>query len=204
MYFRSPFTCIVSGSTGAGKTEWIKKFIEHREDLISPPPADILYCFGQINPTILQLHKKGVPIFEGVPTREMLVTKRKNLLLILDDLMLSIDVDFLNDLFTRISHNSNISIVFVVQTLFSPSTKVIRQNCHYFVLLRNPEGQKQISILGSQIFPGRLKYFHESYKDATSKLFSYLVIDLHPQSDEEERLVTNIFPGEELTYYLLI
>jgi len=38
MHFKAPFTCIVVGATGSGKTQLVKKLIKHRTDIIIPPP----------------------------------------------------------------------------------------------------------------------------------------------------------------------
>ena len=32
------FTCIVSGSTGSGKSVFTRKLIEHAQEIINPPP----------------------------------------------------------------------------------------------------------------------------------------------------------------------
>jgi len=47
-----------------------------------------------------------------------------------------------------------------------------------------------------------LNYFLEAYRDATSERFSYLLINMHPNTDENMRLSTKIFPGEKTTIYL--
>ena len=68
--------------------------------------------------------------------------------------------------------------------------------------MRNPSGQLQIRTVGSQLFPGRLNYFMDAYKDATEKQFSYLVINMHPNAKEELRLSSQIFPNELTEVYL--
>ena len=114
MIFRSPFTAIVSGATGSGKSSWVKRFIENRHSIIYPPPACTLYCYGEMNPTILEHKNNGIEIFEAIPEKQYLNSKPKNLLLIIDDLMLDINANYLNELFTRISHNSNISVILIL------------------------------------------------------------------------------------------
>ena len=37
--------------------------------------------------------------------------------------------------------------------------------------------------------------------DATSKPYGYLVLDHYPSTPENQTIVTNILPGEQLTYY---
>jgi type IV secretory pathway VirB4 component len=40
---KSPFTALVSGPTGSGKTVLIAKLIANASDLSSPPPVEIIY-----------------------------------------------------------------------------------------------------------------------------------------------------------------
>ena len=43
--FHHPFTCIASGSTGAGKTFFLLKLIAERHDLIKPTPIRVIYSY---------------------------------------------------------------------------------------------------------------------------------------------------------------
>jgi hypothetical protein len=200
--FKSPFTLICVGATSSGKSQWVKKLVENRRTMLEPPPAEVLYCYGEINPTVMQHKQRGVEIFHGIPDEITIKSKPKPLLLILDDLMLDIDNNFLDLLFTRGSHNWNVSVIFVTQSLFGKNIKTARANAHYLVLMRNPQAQQNIRTVGSQLFPGHLKYFMESYKDATEKPYTYLLVDMHPNTPDSQRLSTNIYPGEKRVYYL--
>lgn len=199
--FQAPFTMIISGATGSGKTQWLLKFLKYSDQLINPPPNKILYCFGEINSTIFELKNEGITTFNGIPDEELI---KKHQLLILDDLMLNVQNEFLDLLFTRGSHNWGVSIIFVTQSLYGRDIKTARANSHYIVLTKNPQGLLQVRTLGSQLFPKMLNYFLEAYRDATSKPFSYLLVNMHPNSDEKLRLSTNIFPNEKTTIYLPI
>ena len=42
-----PFTCIVSGPTGSGKSVLTLKLIQHAQQVITPPPERIMYCYGE-------------------------------------------------------------------------------------------------------------------------------------------------------------
>lgn len=199
--FKAPFTMIISGATGSGKTQWLLKFLENSEKLIEPPPQKILYCYGEINETIFKLKNEGINTFNGIPTPDLI---KEHQLLVLDDLMLNVENDFLDLLFTRGSHNWGVSIIFVTQSLYGRDIKTARANSHYIVLTKNPQGLLQVRTLGPQLFPKKLNYFLEAYHDATSRPFSYLLINMHPNSDENLRLSTNIFPNEKITIYLPI
>jgi hypothetical protein len=202
MHFKSPFTCIVVGATGSGKTQLVKKLISHRNELIIPEPQTVLYCYGELNETVLEHKKKGIEIYNGIPDVEHIKSLQKPLLLIIDDLMLEIDPSYLDMLFTRGSHNWNTSIIFVTQSLFGKNIRTARANSHYLILMRNPQAKQNVRTIGSQMFPGKLNYFMESFEDATTKPFSYLLIDSHPNTNDNERLMTNIFPGEHQVIYL--
>ena len=202
MLFKSPFTCIVVGATSSGKSHWVKRLLENRMSLIDPSPAEVLYCFGEMNPQILEYRNQGIEIYNGVPDAETIKAQQKPLLLVIDDLMLDIQPEYLDILFTRGSHNWNVSVIFVTQALFGRNIKTARANSHYLVLMRNPQAKQNIRTLGSQMFPGQLKFFMESFNDATASPYSYLLVDSHPNTDDKERLLTNIFPGEQLTHYL--
>lgn len=68
--------------------------------------------------------------------------------------------------------------------------------------MKNPSGELQIRNLAIQLFPTQSKFFLEAYHDATNKKFSYLLIDLHPNTSPELRLKTNIYPDDTLIIYV--
>lgn len=200
--FEAPFTAILCGATGSGKTRWLMRFLNHIGELIDPPPVHILYCYGEMNAAVMSLRQKGIEIFQGIPDQKLINDKPKPLLLVLDDLMLNMESDFLNLLFTRGSHNWNVSVIFVTQSLYGKDIKIARTNSHYIILMRCPSGQLQTRTLGSQLFPKMTSYFMDAYNDATEDRFSYLVINMHPNTPPSLRLTTKIFPGEKTVVYL--
>ena len=202
MEFKAPFTLIIVGPSSSGKSQWLKKFITYSHMLIDPPPQHILYAYGELNPTILEYREKGLDIFNGVPDQLKLKSLTKPSLLILDDLMFDIDDKYLNILFTRGSHNWNCSIVLVCQTLYGRNLRTPRTNSHYMVIMKNNNLKQNISTIGHQMFPNQYNYFMDAYNDACSDPYGYIVIDSHPSSKEEDRLYTNIFPGERTIKYL--
>ena len=52
------------------------------------------------------------------------------------------------------------------------------------------------------MYPGRVKFFQEVYNDATKEKWGYLFIDLKPDTSDELRLRTKIFPGENPIVYV--
>jgi len=203
MTFISPFTAIIAGGTGTGKTKWLINFIDKLDNFTEP--KSILYCYSEINKDIMSLKSKGIEVYNGVPTKEEILQKPKNLLLILDDLVDEIDPKFLDVLYTRGSYHWNVSVILVTQNLFDKNIKTARINSHVLILLKNPQGLLQIRTLGQHLFPGKLQYFMEAYNDAVEKKnYGYLVINMHPNVEDNYRLSTNIFPDENTTLYLPI
>ena len=128
---------------------------------------------------------------------------REPTLLVIDDLMQESNESVAN-LFTKGSHHRNISVVFLAQNLF-PKNKFARTmslNAHYMILFKNPRDASQFANLARQMYPKSSQFAVEAYKDATREPYSYLLIDLRPEQDEDLRLRTNIFPRE--THYVYV
>ena len=130
-------------------------------------------------------------------------TGKRKTLLIIDDLMSQAD-DRVENIFTKLSHHMNVSVLFLTQNLFfkSKQARTISLNSHYIVVFKNARDALQISNLARQMYPGHSKYMVEAFKDATSGPYGYLLIDMKPYTEETYRLRTNIFPGE--THYVYV
>jgi len=73
-------------------------------------------------------------------------------------------------------------------------------NAHYMVLFKNPGDVSQFANLARQMYPKTSLFAVEAYRRAMREPYSYLLVDLRPDQDEEFRLRTNIFP-ERLTMF---
>jgi len=124
-------------------------------------------------------------------------------LLIIDDLMHETD-ETVAKLFTRGSHHKNVSVVYLAQNLFPKNkfARTISLNAHYMFLFKNPRDATQFATLARQMYPHKSQFAVEAYKDATREPYSYLLVDLRPEQDDDLRLRTNIFPGE--THYVYV
>ena len=198
MNFQHPFTAIVAGPSGSGKTVFTTKLIEHASKLIEPPPQKVLWCFGIYQNFFQALN--NVEFHEGLPNVDSFDGIQKTLLII-DDLMHEAD-ERVSQIFTKVSHHKNLLVLFLTQNLFhsSKQNRTISLNAHYLILFKNPRDATQISHLAGQMYPGKSKFMIEAYRDATSTPFSYLLIDLKPDTDDKLRLRSNIFPDE--THYV--
>ena len=71
----------------------------------------------------------------------------------------------------------------------------ISLNAYYIVLFESPRDKQQISILARQVNPLKVQEFMRSYEDATSRPHGYLMLDLKPTTDDQQRLKTSVLPG---------
>ena len=212
-----PFTCIVAGCTQSRKTVWVKSLLENAQKIINPPPQRIIWCYGQWQPsyfdmmrTILLLllfklilqripgieFKQSIP--EDIDNAHYLDVSQRNLI-VLDDLMAQSSKEKrIADLFTKGSHHRNLSVIYIVQHIFHQGKEMrnISLNTHYIVLFKSPRDKQQISMLARQVNPGKLQEFMRSYENATSRPHGYLMLDLKPTTDDQQRLKTNVLPGE--------
>ena len=199
---KHPFTCLVSGPTGSGKTSLVKAFIA--EKVINPFPKNILWLYAADQP--LYKGMKGVEFHRGIPDdiEDRFNPKEENLLII-DDLMTQCHSDErMTRLFSVGSSHKNLSVIFIVHNLFHQGKEMrnISLNTHYIILFKNPRDSQQISTLARQMYPGNSQFLIEAYQDATKKAHGYLFIDLKPKTKDQLRIRTGILPSD--THYVYV
>src|SRR6185436_11981572 len=189
--WKHPFTAVVSGPSGCGKSNFVAKFAKYSSQIVTPPPQKILWCYDTYQDMFESLQGM-VEFHEGIPDGEML---NRGTVLILDDLMHEAG-ERVEKIFTNYSHHRDVSVMFLTQNIFFKKTRTISLNTHYLVLFKNPRDATQITYLTRQMFPNNSKFMIEAFKDATMHAYTYLVVDLKPDTEECLRLRSGIFPGE--------
>ena len=196
--FKHPFTAVIAGPTSSGKTEFIKKLLRNIEDMITPTPHNILFCYGEWQPAYEDMKKYGLDIafMEGLVHFDDLKPGPPKLIII-DDLMGETN-DQITRLFTKGSHHKNVSVIHILQNLFSKNKeqRCINLNTQYIVLFKNPRDASQIIHLAKQMYPKNVRFMQEAYKMATTNPFSYLLIDLKQDTPEHLRLRSDIFHSD--------
>jgi ABC-type dipeptide/oligopeptide/nickel transport system ATPase subunit len=120
--FKHPFTFIICGPTGSGKSSFCVRFLQNLDGLFTEPnfDGDIVWCNSEKSavPTdqLARLGKR-VRIHEGLPTT-FGNPQGKPSLIILDDLLNEVYSVQVCDLFTKCSHHRNISVILISQNLF--------------------------------------------------------------------------------------
>lgn len=199
VYLLHPFTMMISGPTGCGKTVWIRNLVNSINQVSKPIPTEIFYFYGEYQ-TIFETFK-NTNFIKGLS--ETMMEKfdgSKPTLIIIDDLMIeSASSKLISEIYTKGSHHRNLSIILLVQNLFIRGTESrnISLNSQYFVLFKNPRDQSIATNIARQMFPSKIKKFQAIYEEATKNPFSYLFIDLKPNTPNEIRLLTNVL-GEGL------
>ena len=196
-----PFTMLVTGPTGSGKSTWVKELLMRRDFMIRPSPQRIMWFYRRWQPLYTELHRlvPRIEFIQGIPPtikRDDFFNTRYPTLFIIDDLMRdathSADVC---ELFTEGSHHRNLSVICLLQNLFykGKESRTMSLNSQYLVLFTNPRDQQQVSVLARQMYPGRSHFFMEEYRAATEQPYGYLLVDLKQTTPNDRRLRSKIF-----------
>ena len=205
MEFKHPSTILISGPTGSGKSEFVGRLILER--MLDPMPNKIIWIYGEWQPLYdkLSMIRNQIEFIHGVPPNfyENLNPNFKNLVILDDQMSKSTGDKTISKIFTEGSHHKNTSVIYIVQNLFSKGAehRTISLNSQYIVVFKNPRDKSQIQSIARQMFPNRVSLFVDVFNDATNQPYGYLIIDLRPDTPEDYRLRTHIFPGEEPTVY---
>ena len=196
MRFEHPFRLIVAGPSNCGKSTWVFRLIEHL-DQMCPEIERVVYCYNSFQEAFDRI--KGVEFHEGLDILDELKLEKRACLLICDDFMNHPKLNEICEFFTRHSHHSATSVVFITQNFFnkSKSTRDLSLSASHVSFFKSPRDMGQIYALARQMYPRNSNFMIESYQDATTSPHGYLFLDLSQQANENRRLTTKIFPGEK-------
>ena len=155
------------GSHGQRQSKWVLRLIDHAEEIIEPPPTRIWYCYDEFQPTFNSYPR--VRFHEGLPElSDRVFDGLESTMIILDDLMSETN-QLVANMFTKISHHRNVSVVYLTQNVFDKNkyARTISLNTHYLVLFKNPRDASQFATLARQMYPNTSKFAIEAYMDAT-------------------------------------
>lgn len=193
MNLNTPFSMLVVGPSGSGKSVFVNRLLQNSGLLFDKSYDKVIWCYG-----IWQKFYQELPyqMNDGLPSDELLNTG--NFTLVVDDLMDEAQ-ETVSAIFTKVSHHNNINCIFLTQNLFPKGrhSRNISLNAHYIVLMKNTRDKAQISHLARQVYPQNSKFLVDAYHDATLMPYSYLFLDFKPETDEKNRVRTGLFPSEE-------
>ena len=184
--FEHPFTSMIAGMTGSGKTAWVRSLLQQASETIYPSPEGIVWCYSQWQPAYTQMlvAMPHIEFVKGIPTaleQDSYFDVNKRNLIVFDDQMTDASKDKrIVNLFIRGSHHRNLSVIYIVQNLFhqgkdGKGSLSISLNSHY----QNPRDKLQILTLVKQMYPGQTDFFLNQYEEAVKRPFGDLLIDLN-------------------------
>ena len=106
MRLKAPFTAVMSGPTGSGKTKYMQQLIEGADTLTNDPPREIIYCYGAWRDDFDALEERGIIMHEGLLAAENIPVDKKARWVVVDDLMEEVSGNkTMNNIFTKYSHH---------------------------------------------------------------------------------------------------
>lgn len=208
--WKHPWTSLVCGPTGCGKTVFVRKFLTNLTAMSDAEFDRIIFYYGDnLDSDTVELLKNShrdpasgnikIEFHEGLPQpADYAHDNDKKKLIIIDDLMRESSNNTIVDLFTKGSHHKNISVIFITQNIFHQGhgQRDISLNANYIVLFKNPRDRAQIQHLARQVYPEDPRFLTEAYRDATAQPHGYLVMDFKQSTPDICRWRTNIFPDD--------
>ena len=72
LLFKHPSNIFISGASGSGKTEIVKKMIEYREDMFDSLPLHIVWCYKEWQSCNVLQEREGsnIKFIHGIPDDE--------------------------------------------------------------------------------------------------------------------------------------
>ena len=192
--FKHPFTCMVTGPTKAGKTEFVKRFVMNLRMMMTTLPHKVYWCYTEWQPTYEDI---PATFISSKQLGQMNLRTPEPKLIIFDDMMR--EVETMTELFTKGSHHWNMSVIHITQDLFYDKRRTNRINTQYIVMMKNPGDKLTPNILARQMGIG--DKFMRAYNAATAKPHGYLLVDMEQNTPDMYRLRTNIFPDQLTIFY---
>ena len=194
----SPFTMLVCGASGSGKTVFSRKLL-HDENVMVTPPERIVWCYSVWQP---EFAFENFEFHQGLPSEKLI--EDGNMIIVIDDLMQQAkSSSIISDIFTKHSHHRHITCICLLQNLFPKGSEMrnISLNASYIVLMKNTRDRAQIRHLAMQMYPAKTMFLVDSFEDATRNPYGYLLLDFRNTTPEKIRVRTRILTGDTMIAY---
>lgn len=204
--FHHPFTLIISAPSTSGKSTLAFNIVKDSDKLVSNTDCKgfdrvlIIYrSFQSLYDKIKRELKIPVLLFEKHITDDIEnhIEGAQRPLLIYDDGISKENALFVQDLFTRISHHLNISVMLLNQTIYDPNCPTLRichKNSRGLIIFRCIRDQSSLRTLLYQMYSNRkqAQTILQSIQKELEKPFNYVHFDFHPLCPENQRIKTNL------------
>ena len=157
----SPSCSVVFGSTGSGKSVLVRRILAHCNDLYNKPVKKILYAYTAYQPMFDEKEKElgNITFHKGPPSEQYIddfVSEGGHNIIVLDDMQSIVTASReMEHLFTVSSHHKCISVLFLVQNIFTSGkyARSLALQAHYLIALKSMRDRSQLSYISRQIFP---------------------------------------------------
>ena len=197
--FRCPTRLLIAGPSGCGKTTFTTRLLLDNTELFSQTTESIHYCYGSWQKGFEKLKKGGVKFHEGIPDTDLLHKwfPGGQGILVLDDLMDEGSNDKrVLDLFTRDSYHQGVTVLYLCQDLFPNGkyARTISRNAHYIAVFCVTSWGCGTCCYNRS--PTQWQDVLETYRKATERPFGYMLLDLHPASQDDTRVLSHVLKDE--------
>lgn len=207
---RHPFTCLCSGSSGAGKTTFVEKLLlSNRISNLKNKKFSHIYYFHPDELDVAPVDwadtfESPVSYNSGIPDSNFYKSIKENSIIVFDDNFYDLtgDNEFVKA-FRVYARKFNFSIIAISQSYFEGQkhSRTVRNNCDLHILFEN-WGGLGINLTAAR----RLGYetkFKEAAKEAYSKRFGYVMIFTGSDIQNDKlRVQTNFFSStNNLCFY---
>ena len=188
--YKHPFSMIVSGTSGSGKTVFTMSLLSGDTEVgVSPPVERVYWFYGEWQDKYAHA-PSNFTFIPGLPSNldeHIGGDRSETKAVVFDDLMLEGgDSVVVAEAFTQKRHHHNLSVIFITQNVYVQGKQMrnIHNNAQYLVFFRNPRDQQQFARVVSQLEYGRSapKEVVQAYQDAVTKPFGHLAVDLHDEN----------------------
>ena len=194
----------VSGPTRCGKFRLVQRII--KQQLIHLYATRIIWVYSEWHPDHDMIRERypGIEFEKGWRDDifDSLCPDQRNILVLDHQMAVASSNMSVADFFTKGSHHKNLTFIYLVQNVYNQgkSQWTISLNSRYSVVFRNSRDASQFRTMAYQICPRDSQWLVDAFTDATSEPYGYLILDHHLSTPEYQKVVTNMFPGEQLIY----
>jgi len=194
--FKHPCTIAVVGGSDSGKTTFILKMIEFKQDVFDGAFRHFFWCLPDEAPVPAPLlaHEPPFRIIRGVPKK---ADVENDSLLVVDDLGRAAQSSDMAEFFTVHSHHARITVILTLHNLFhkSPFTRDIALPTKYTVFLRQPRSPASFLHYATQALgKGAAAGLYRCYLEANKKPYAHFVCDCTQSCPAALRFRSDIFP----------
>jgi len=203
---RNPCNVIVSSPSCSGKTEYVTKLLENADKHFSSDLSKIIIVCAHRQKAYEKLENKYRCIFVS-SVEDIEPHIETGACVLIDDQLNALEntqsANYLTSLFTVKSHHLKLTIIVLLQVLFSKLLRTCFLNTNYLLVGRWVKDVTSVQILARQFKPGYSKEVLKCYHDATCKPYSFFLFDYHILTPDKFRLRSSAFLDENLKIYMI-